>query len=230
MKKIGMIGGLSWLSSAEYYRLINEMVSEKLGDEASAHVILESVNRAPYVEYVNRRQDECSAEKIVADAVHSVIAGGADFIVLCCNDIHRFVPNIEGQISIPILHIADATAESIKAASLDTVGLLGVRKTMEGTFYSERLKAHGIDTIVPELAEQDVIQHFLMDEVLKGIISADAKQGFLKIIKSLNDRGAEGIVLGCTEIPLLITQEDIDIPAFSTTHLHCEAAVRMALT
>lgn len=225
-----MIGGLSWLSSAEYYRLINEMVADKLGDEASAHLIMESVNRAPYVEYVNRRYDEVSAEKIVSDAVHSVIAGGANFVVMCCNDIHRFVPNIESQISVPILHIADATAQSIKAASLDKVGLLGVRKTMEGTFYSDRLKTHGIDTIVPELSEQDVIQHFLMDEVLKGIITTEAKQGFLDVIERLKDRGAQGIVLGCTEIPLLINQEDIDIPAFSTTHLHCEAAVQMALS
>jgi aspartate racemase len=229
LKKIGMIGGLSWLSSAEYYRLVNEMVADKLGDEASAHLIMESVNRAPYVEYVNRRQDEISAEKIVMDAVHSVIAGGADFVVLCCNDIHRFVPNIECNISLPILHIADVTANSINQAGLDKVGLLGVRKTMEGTFYSDRLKTHGIDTIVPELSEQNVIHHFLMDEVVKGVFSSEAKQSFLDVIESLKDRGAQGIILGCTEIPLLINQQDIDIPAFSTTHLHCEAAVRMAL-
>ena len=230
MKKIGMVGGLSWYSSAEYYRLLNEIAAERLGGAASAHLIMESVNRAPYVDAVIRRKDEAAAEQIVCNAVKSVEAGGADFIILCCNDIHRFVPAIRKQIDIPFLHIADATAEAIKKQDLKTIGLLGVLKTMEDPFYADVLAGHGIATIVPGKEERHTVQSLLMDRVLKGEINDDVRNGFLGVIERLRHRSAEGVVLGCTEIPLVIKPEHVDLPVFSTTDIHCSAAMDYALS
>lgn len=229
MKKIGVLGGLSWVSTAEYYRRLNEITQERLGGVNSACIALESVNRQTYVEAVIERGDEDAACKIILDAARSVERAGADFIVISCNDVHRFVPQIEPHIAIPFLHIAEATAQAIKEAKLDTIALLGVRKTMEEPFYPEILKTHGIDTIVPNETEKTFIHDTIYDELVKDVFRDDTRAKYVDLIADLQTRGAQGIILGCTEIPLLIREGTSPTPTFSTTEIHCRAAVEMAL-
>lgn len=229
MKKIGLIGGLSWVSTAEYYRRLNQIMQERLGGVHSAHLVLESVNRQAYVDAVIKRQDEPAACQQILDAAQGIERAGASFIVVCCNDVHRFVPEIEPSIGIPFLHIAEATSQAVKAAGLRTVALLGVRKTMEGDFYPRIFDSHGIKTIVPNEAEKTYIHDTIYSELVNDIFTDETRQGYVRIIQDLASRGAEGVVLGCTEIPLLLRPEDIEIPSFSTTELHCEAAIDQAI-
>lgn len=230
MKKIGLIGGLSWVSTAAYYRLLNTMMNDALGGVHSAHLILESVDRQRYVDHVIRDRDEAAACDMILKTAKAVQAGGADFMVISCNDVHRFVPEIAPQLDIPFLHIAEATGAAIRgAAGVSTVALLGVRKTMEGTFYQDVLAPMGIETIVPERAERDFIDASIMEEMVKDRFLPETRARYVDLMHTLHGRGAEGIVLGCTEIPLLISPEEIDMPAFSTTDLHCKAAVEMAI-
>ncbi|MBO6949185.1 MAG: aspartate/glutamate racemase family protein [Rhodospirillales bacterium] len=229
MRKIGLIGGLSWVSTAEYYRLLNEITQKTLGGVNSPRLILESVNREDYVQHVNIRKDEAAASKLILNAARSVEAGGAEFIVICCNDVHRFVPEIQPRINIPFLHIAEATGRAIKKAGLSRVALLGVMKTMEGTFYQDVLSSFGIETMVPDADTRDYVDKTIMDEMVRGRFSPQTRDRYIDLMWRLNKKGAEGIILGCTEIPLLIMQKDIDLPTFSTTDLHCQAAVEMAL-
>ena len=229
MKKIGLIGGLSWVSTAAYYRLLNTMMNARLGGVHSAHLILESVDRQRYVDHVIRDKDETAACEMILKTARAVEAGGADFMVITCNDVHRFVPEIQPHLGIPFLHIADATGRAIKDAGISTVALLGVRKTMEGTFYQDVLTTYGVDTIVPDASERDFVDASIMEEMVKDKFLPETRDKYVALMRDLNARGAGGIVLGCTEIPLLIAPDDIDIPAFSTTDLHCAAAVDMAL-
>lgn len=229
MKKIGLIGGLSWVSTAEYYRLINETIQQRLGGVNSAHLILESVNRQPYVDAVIHRGDEETAGKIILEAARAVERGGAEFIVISCNDVHRFVPDIEPVVNIPFLHIADAAAQAIKKAGIDTVALLGVRKTMEEPFYAEILKRNDIETIIPNEEEKTFIHDSIYEELVKDIFLDTTRARYAEIIAALGERGAQGVVLGCTEIPLLLSADDVETPIFSTTSIHCQAAVDMAL-
>lgn len=229
MKKIGLIGGLSWVSTAAYYRLLNTMVNEALGGVHSAHLILESVNRQQYVDLVIRDKNEAAACEMILETAKAVEAGGAEFLVITCNDVHRFVPEIQPHLNIRFLHIAEATGAAIKADGLSTVALLGVRKTMEGTFYQDVLTTYGIDTMVPNDPERDFIDDSIMNEMVKDQFLPETRAGYVSLMNDLNGRGAEGIILGCTEIPLLIAPGDIDMPAYSTTDLHCRAAVDMAL-
>lgn len=229
VKKIGLIGGLSWVSTAAYYRLLNEMMMERLGGVNSAHLILESVNRQKYVEAVIERKDEAAAGEMILSAARSIEKGGADFIVITCNDVHRFVPHVAPQISIPFLHIAEATAQVITARGFSCVGLLGVRKTMEEPFYPEILKEHGIETLIPDEAEKTYIHDKIYEELVHDTFLEETRAGYVEIIEALSARGAEGVILGCTEIPLLLTENDTDIATFSTTDIHCQAAIEMAL-
>lgn len=229
MKKIGLIGGLSWVSTADYYRLLNELIQKRLGGVSSAHLILESVNRQKYVEAVIDREDEEAACEIILGAARSIEQGGAEFIVISCNDVHRFVPDIQPHLNIPFLHIAEATAQAIEVKNISSVGLLGVRKTMEEPFYPEILKTHGIETIIPNEDEKTYIHATIYEELVKDRFLDSTREGYAKIIGALQSRGAEGVVLGCTEIPLLLGDDDVDIPTFSTTSIHCNAAVEMAL-
>lgn len=229
MKKIGMIGGLSWVSTAAYYQRLNEIAQERAGGVTSAHIILESVNRERYVEYVIRQKNEDAACEMILSAAKSVEAGGADFIVISCNDVHRFVPAVAPQIGIPFLHIAEVTAQAIKQQSLTKVALLGVMKTMEGDFYQRILGQHGIETLVPAPPERDYVHDMIMDEMVANLFTDETKAGYLSLIDTLNGRGAEGVILGCTEIPLLLSADEIPIPSFSTTELHCQAAITKAL-
>jgi len=229
MKKIGLIGGLSWVSTAEYYRRLNQITQETLGGVHSAHLVLESVNRQEYVDAVIEREDEAAACEQILQAAQSVEKAGAAFIIICCNDAHRFVPEVAPHITIPFLHIADAAALAIKAANLKSVALLGIRKTMEGDFYSGILRKHGLQVIIPNEAEKTYIHDTIYKELVNDIFTDATRRGYVEIIDDLASRGAEGVVLGCTEIPLLLKPEDTQIPSFSTSELHCRAAIEKAL-
>ena len=229
MKKIGLIGGLSWVSTADYYKRLNLMMQDRLGGVSSARLVLESVNRQDYVDAVIERQDEDAACSQILDAAKGVERAGADFIVITCNDVHRFLPRVSEALVIPFLHIADATADAIQARGLTKVGLLGVRKTMEGDFYPDILSARGIKTLVPDEPDRSYIHDRIYDEMVHDRFTDETRRGYLDVMARLADRGAEGVVLGCTEIPLLLTPDQIPIPSFSTTELHCAAAVDRAL-
>ncbi len=229
MKKIGMIGGLSWVSTAAYYRRLNELMQERLGGVSSAHLLLESVNREAYIDAAERHGDDATAREIVLDAAPSVERGGASFLVMACNGAHRHIPKIQPHIAIPFLHIAETTAEAVKAAGLDTVALLGVRQTMEGRFYPDALERHGISAVIPDEAEKSFVHDTILEELARNDFRDTTRARYVQIIRDLNARGAEGAILGCTEIPLLVSQDDVDVPVFSTTEIHCRAAVDMAL-
>lgn len=229
MKKIGMLGGLSWVSTAAYYKLLNELAQAELGGVSSAHLVLESVNREEYAEYVYRRGDEAAACRMIRDAAMSVEAAGAAFIVISCNDVHRFVPEIAPALSIPFLHIAQATADEIKKTGMKRVALLGVRKTMELDFYPGVLADNGIETIVPDADERTYVDDTIMKEMVAGRFTDETRAGYVALIDKLAARGAEGVILGCTEIPLLLSADDTDVPLFPTTDIHCRAAIRMAI-
>ncbi len=229
MKKIGMLGGLSWVSTAAYYKLLNEMAQAALGGVSSAHLVLESVNREEYAEYVYRQGDEAAACRMILGAAKSVEAAGAEFIVISCNDVHRFVPEIAPQIGIPFLHIAQATADAINKTGMKRVALLGVRKTMEMDFYPGVLAENGIETIIPDADERTYVDDTIMQEMVAGTFTDATRAGYVDLIGKLAARGAEGIVLGCTEIPLLLSAGDTDVPLFPTTDIHCRAAIDMAV-
>ena len=229
MLKIGMIGGLSWISTAEYYKRLNEMMRERLGGVNSARIVLESLNRQVMVETVYDRKDEASACDQILQACKAVERAGADFLIISCNDMHRFVPQIEPQLTIPFLHIADATADAIEQRGLTHVALLGIRKTMEGDFYQSILKRRGISTIVPNEQERGYIHDRIYDELVHNVFTEKTRAGYQKIVGELAGRGAQGVILGCTEIPLLLSADQVSIPSFSTTELHCAAAIERAL-
>ena len=229
MQKIGLLGGLSWVSTAEYYRRLNELMQGQLGGVASARIVLESLNRQAYVDAVIERKDEEAACKMILDACRNLENAGAKFIVISCNDVHRFVPEVTPKIRIPFLHIAEVTARAIVAKGVKKVGLLGVMKTMEGKFYPEILAKHGVETLTPDLADRDYIHDRIYDELVMNIFSESTKTGYLDVIERLSEAGAEGIILGCTEIPLLIQPEEINFPSFATTDLHCIAAIDRSL-
>jgi len=230
MKKIGIIGGLSWVSTADYYKLLNEETQARLGGVASPPLVIESVNRQQYVDAVIERGDEAAACRQILEAAQALERAGAAFIVISCNDVHRFVPEIEPEIGIPFLHIADATGAAIEQMGLKTVGLLGVRKTMEGDFYPSILAKRGIATLVPDEPDRTTVHDKIYDELVMNVFTDATRAAYVRIIERLDQRGAEGVVLGCTEIPLLLTPEQIPMPSFSTTELHCRAAVDMALS
>ncbi len=229
MKRIGIIGGMSWESSAEYYRIINETVKEKLGGLHSAELIMYSVD----FEEIERLQHEGNWEKLtirMIDAAKRLERAGADFIIIATNTMHKMAEDIEKNINIPLLHIADATAEKIKEKGLKIVGLLGTKFTMEQDFYRVRLREkHGIEVVIPEEDEREFIHNVIFKELCLGVIKENSREGFKKIIGKLIKRGSEGIVLGCTEIPLLIKQRDVPLPIFDTTEIHGKAAVDFAL-
>lgn len=229
MKKIGLIGGLSWVSTAEYYKRINELTQSIAGGVSSARIVPESVNRQEYVDAVINKQDERAACKQIAKSAQALQAAGADFIVITCNDVHRFVPDIQPHIDIPFLHIAQVTAEAIKAKGLSKVAILGVRKTMEETFYPDILALNGVDILIPNEEEKEYIHNSIYDELVHNHFSSKTQEEYKRIISALGQRGADCVALACTEIPLLLAPEDAPIEAFSTTELHCRAAVSKAL-
>lgn len=228
MKIIGLIGGMSWESSVEYYRIINEEVKNKLGGLHSAKCILYSVD----FEEVERYQAEGDwdrAGKLLGDVAQSLEKGGAEFIVICTNTMHKVIKYIEEKIGLPILHIADATANQIQKSEISTVGLLGTKYTMEQDFYKSRIESKGIKVLVPNSEDRDVINKVIYEELCLGKIQQSSRDYYKKVIRDLVDNGAEGIILGCTEIGLLVKPEDSEVPLFDTTVIHAIESVNKAL-
>jgi amino-acid racemase len=229
MKTIGMIGGMSWESSLEYYRIINEAVKEQLGDLHSAKCLMLSMDFAE-IEALQRENRWEQAAQAMVEAARSVEAGGADFLIICTNTMHKMAEEVQQSIGIPLLHIADATAEDIQAGKLQRVGLLGTRYTMEESFYRDRLiEKHHLDVIIPEKNDREFVHRVIYSELVLGKVEPASKAEYLRIIASLAGRGAEGIILGCTEIGLLVSPSDSHLPLFDTTRIHALAAVRYAL-
>lgn len=228
MKTIGLIGGMSWESSASYYRMLNEQVKQRLGGLHSAECLMYSVDFEEIERFQSQGKWQEAGERL-ANVALSLEKGGAELIVLCTNTMHKVISSIEEAVTIPVVHIADATAKEIHANHLHTVGLIGTKYTMEQDFYKERIADSGIKVLIPEAAERDMINQVVFDELCLGEILDSSKVEFQKVIQKLIDRGAEGIILGCTEIGLLIQQDDAEIPLFDTAKIHVEAAVKEAL-
>jgi aspartate racemase len=229
MKIIGMIGGAGWPSTLEYYRIINQETNRRLGGLNSAKIILSSFNYGE-IDLLNKKEDHAGVYKLVLDAAQRLKKASVDFLIICANTMHQYVDALENETGIKIVHIADATAKEIKKNNITTIGLLGTRFTMEMDFYKKRFNQFGIETLVPEKPDRDFIHTAIMNELLKEQFKADTKNRFLKIIDELEMRKAEGIVLGCTEIPLLINQDDVELPVFNTLEIHALAAVDFALS
>jgi len=229
MKTIGMIGGMSWESSLEYYRIINETVKSRLGGLHSARSLMYSVEFAE-IEALQHEGRWQEAAKIMVDAALSLEKGGADFIIICTNTMHKLAPDVQSKVRIPLLHIADATAGAVKRQGIRRVGLLGTRFTMEEDFYKGRLvEKHGLEVLIPSEAERVVVHRIIYDELCLGVIKPESRRQYQRIIENLASQGAQGIILGCTEIGLLVKPEDCAVPLFDTTRLHAEAAVDYAL-
>jgi len=229
MKTIGLIGGMSWESTVPYYRLVNEAVARRLGGLHSAKVILASVDFAE-VEAMQRGGDWAAAARLLADTARSLERAGADFLVVCTNTMHKVADEIEGAVGIPLLHIADATAAEVKARGLSKVGLLGTRFTMEQDFYKARLRGrHGIEALVPAEADRAIVHRVIYDELCLGKVLDPSRGEYRRIIRGLVEQGAQGVVLACTEIPMLVGAADSPVPVFDTTALHARTAAEWAL-
>jgi aspartate racemase len=229
MKTIGLIGGMSWESSAEYYRLINESVQARLGGFHSAETLMLSVDFAA-IEEMQRRGAWDEAGAALADAGARLERGGAELVLLCTNTMHRCSAELEEGLGVPFVHIADPTGAAIRGAGLGTVGLLGTRYTMEQDFYRDRLtERFGVEVLVPEEPGRTLVHDVIYDELVLGQIEEASRAGYAAVVRDLADAGAEGIVLGCTEIGLLIGPRDSPVPLFDTTRLHAERAVDLAL-
>ena len=229
MKTIGLLGGMSWESTVSYYQAINRGVNAALGGLPSARLVLASVDFAP-IEAAQHRGDWDATAQMLVESAQSVEAGGADFLLICTNTMHKVAPQIEAALSIPLLHIADATAEVLRADGVRRVGLLGTRFTMAQDFYLGRLRERfGMEVLVPEAAERDFVHSVIYDELCRGVVSAASRARYVEIITGLQARGAEAVILGCTEIALLVQAEHTAVPLYDTTAIHAAAAVRHAL-
>lgn len=230
MKKIGLIGGMSWESSLEYYRLLNQLTKKELGEPHSAELIMYSVDFARFEEMQHKVQwDKMAVEMI--DIARKLKATGAELLLICTNTMHKLAPAIENEVDIKLIHIADATGEAIISEGLDTVGLLGTNFTMTEDFYKERLnKKFNIEVLIPEAEEREVIHNTIYKELISGIIKEDSLEKFQKIIINLKEKGAEGVILGCTEIPLLVKEKDSSLPIFNTMEIHAKKAIEQALS
>lgn len=229
MKTIGMIGGMSWESSLEYYRIINETVKAQLGGLHSARSLMFSFDFEE-IEALQMASDWTKATQMMVQAAQQLERGGADFVIICTNTMHKMAEAVQAAIDIPLLHIADATAAAIQAQGLTKIGLLGTNFTMEEDFYKGRLKQEfGLDVLVPQRPERQIIHDIIYDELCLGITKADSRARYRQIMADLAASGAEGIILGCTEIGLLVNQDDSPVPLFDTTVIHAETAVAYAL-
>ena len=225
---IGMLGGMSWESTAEYYRLANELVRDRLGGLHSARLVLASVDFAE-IEQLQAAGEWDRAGQILAEEAARLQGAGAELLVLCTNTMHKVADQVQGAVSIPLLHLADATAAAVRAAGLTTVGLLATGFTMEQDFYRDRLAGHGLRVLVPDAVDRAEVHRIIYDELCVGVIRDESRELYRQVIDRLVAAGAEGIILGCTEIELLIGAADSPVPVFPTTRLHVEAAVDAAL-
>lgn len=228
MKTIGLIGGMSWESTITYYQIINETIKKKLGGLHSAKILLYSVD-FDEIEKCQSSGNWEQAGKILTGIAKKLELAGADCIVICTNTMHKIAPQMQQEIAIPILHIADTTICQLKKAKINKVGLLGTKYTMEEAFYKERLIKQGIDVIIPDKENVDIVNDIIFNELCLGIIKDASRKKFATIIQSLKNQGAQGVILGCTEIGLLIQQKDSVLPAFDTTIIHAASAAEYAL-
>ena len=229
MKTIGLLGGMSWESSAEYYRIVNEEVRRRLGGSHSAKSVIVSVDFHE-VEAMQAVGDWAAASALMVASARQVEAGGADLLVICTNTMHRMADDVAAAVDIPLIHIADATAAAVRRAGVDRVGLLGTRYTMEQDFYRGRLETqHGLDVIIPDEPDRTTVHDIIYDELVRGIIDDGSRRAYGDVIDRLSDRGAEGVILGCTEIELLVTAGLRSMRLFPTTRIHAMAAVEFAL-
>jgi aspartate racemase len=227
MTTIGLIGGMSWESSAEYYRLLNELTRARRGGLHSAECVLWSVDFAG----IERMQAEGrwdDAAALLAGVARKVQAAGADVVLLCTNTMHKVADAVEAALDVPLLHLVDATAEEVTRRGVTTVGLLGTRFTMEDGFYAERMARHGITTLVPGAEDRDLVHRVIYDELCLGVVREDSRAAYVEIVSRLADAGAEAVVAGCTEIELLVRQEHVAVPLLPSTRLHVEAALAFA--
>ena len=229
MKTIGLIGGMSWESSIEYYRIINQEIQKKLGGVHSAKSVMVSLDFAEIEELQNQGNwDE--ATRIMVETAQLVEKGGADFVLICTNTMHLMAEEVQAGVNIPLLHIADATAQAVKQRELDIIGLLGTRFTMEKEFYRGRLEElHQLKVLIPDREKREQVHRVIYDELVQGMITDDSREIYREVIDTLVAGGAQGIVLGCTEIGLLVKQEDVPVPVFDTMEIHARAAVDAAL-
>ena len=225
---IGMLGGMSWESSAEYYRLVNELVRERRGGLHSARCVLASLDFAE-VERLQVAGEWAQAGELLAAAARGLEAAGADLLLICTNTMHKVADQVQAAVGIPLLHLADATAAAVRSAGVETVGLLGTAFTMEQDFYRDRLAGHGLRVLVPEADDRAVVHRVIYEELCLGVVREESREAYRQVIGRLVEAGAQGVVLGCTEIELLVGQDDSPVPVFPTTRLHVEAAVTAAL-
>ena len=229
MKTIGMLGGMSWESTASYYRALNEGIKQKLGGLHSAKICMHSVDFAE-IEKLQHEGDWQGTAQILCEAARSVEDGGADFLMICTNTMHKVAPEIEAVISIPLLHIADATAERLREDDIKRVGLLGTCFTMEQDFYKGRLsERYGIEVLVPDAGQRQLVHDVIYNELCLGKVQSQSRSSYLAIIDDLASQGAEGVILGCTEIALLVEQKDTGVKLYDTTAIHAQKAVEFAL-
>ncbi|MFW5952800.1 MAG: aspartate/glutamate racemase family protein [Candidatus Natronoplasma sp.] len=229
MKTIGLIGGMSWESTLEYYRLVNEGMKKRLGGDHSAEVVIYSFD---FYDIVNLQEkgEWKKLEDMMVKAGKGLKGVGADFLLICANTMNKMADQVQKRVGLPVIHIGDAAAEAIKERRMDTVGLIGTNYVMEGDFYRRRMKEkHGIEVLIPEKEKRDRVHDIIYNELCKGEVKDRSKDDLLKMLQDLVDRGAEGIILGCTEIPLYVTRDDVDIPLFNTTAIHAESAVEQVL-
>ena len=229
MKIVGIIGGISWVSTIDYYRAINLGINEKLGANNFAECMIYSFNYQDIINNNNSGNIEKTYEMLLDGAKH-LKNSGASVILLAANTMNMFAERMEAEIKIPVIHIATVTANAIKETGLKKIGLLGTKFTMEMDFFKDKLKAQGIETIIPEDADREFIHHTIFEELGKGILKEETRARYIAIIDKLHKKGAEGVILGCTEIPLLIKDRDYNLPLFNTTLIHCKAAVEFALS
>ncbi|MFK4319315.1 aspartate racemase [Bacillus sp. RC145] len=228
MKTIGLIGGMSWESTSEYYRILNEEIKSRLGGLHSAKCLINSVDFEE-IERFQSNGDWDGAGEVLGNAAYSLQKGGADFIIICTNTMHKVVEKIKENINIPVLHIADTTAKEIKRKGIQTIGLLGTIYTMEQDFYKSRIEENNIKVIVPVEKNREKINEIIYTELCLGKITSQSREYYKRVIEELVQKGAQGIILGCTEIGLLIKQEDVLVPIFDTTFIHAMEAVNVAL-
>ncbi|GGQ30677.1 aspartate/glutamate racemase family protein [Streptomyces roseolilacinus] len=229
MRTIGLIGGMSWESTAEYYRLVNEFTRDRLGGLHSARCVLHSVDFAE-IEPLQVRGHWAEAGEVLAGAARSLEAAGADMVLLCTNTMHKVADAVEAAVSVPLLHLADVTADAVRAAGLRRVGLLGTAFTMEQDFFRDRLEAGGLDVRVPDAAARAVVHRVIYEELCLGVVREESRAAYREVIGGLVAAGAEGVILGCTEIELLVGPQDSPVPVFPTAWLHARAAVDAALS
>ncbi|MFR1052446.1 MAG: aspartate/glutamate racemase family protein [Oscillospiraceae bacterium] len=228
MKTIGLIGGMSWESTVTYYQIVNHVVQQRLGGLHSARLLLDSLDFAE-IEACQSSGDWEKSARLLTDAALRLEGAGADLVLICTNTMHKVAPQVQAALRVPLLHIADATAEALRAAGVDTVALLGTKYTMCQDFYTEKLIAAGIRVLIPDEPDVELVNRVIFDELCLGILKEGSRQEFLRVINALAQKGARGVILGCTEIGLLVSQADTPLPVFDTTLIHATRAAELAL-